>query len=162
MSPEAFVRDWSRYDGGDGIMAEGLSSAYHFGMLIDLDRCNGCGACMVACMSENNIPFRADETDKQTGITWMRIHQLSNGEPFPHQDRCFLPMPCMHCAGKDIGHSPCVSVCPVSATDYDHNTGIISQIPSRCFGCRCCMVACPYHGANRHSYRSSGGGHFGQ
>ena len=40
---------------------------------------------------------------------------------------------------------PCVSVCPATATDYDHETGIVSQIYTRCFGCRYCMAACPYH-----------------
>ncbi len=116
-----------------------------FGMLIDLDRCTGCGSCMVACMSENNIPFRPDETDKLTRISWMRVYKLSNQKPFPKTDICFLPMPCMHCEGVDSGHSPCVSVCPVTATDYDRSTGIVSQIYSRCFGCRYCMIACPYH-----------------
>ena len=51
--------------------------------------------------------------------------------------------PCQHCEG-DHGHSPCVSVCPATATDYDMNTGIVSQIYTRCFGCRYCMAACPY------------------
>ena len=52
----------------------------------------------------------------------------------------------MHCGGKgDHGHSPCVSVCPATATDYDYTTGIVSQIYTRCFGCRYCMAACPYH-----------------
>ncbi|MBU2648959.1 4Fe-4S dicluster domain-containing protein [bacterium] len=116
-----------------------------FGMLIDLDKCTGCGSCMVACMSENNIPFRPDETDKLTSIAWMRVFKLSNRKPFPETDICYLPMPCMHCEGSDPGHSPCVSVCPVTATDYDRSTGIVSQITARCFGCRYCMVACPYH-----------------
>jgi menaquinone reductase, iron-sulfur cluster-binding subunit len=115
-----------------------------FGMLINLDSCTGCGSCMVACMSENNIPFRPDETDKLTSIAWMRVYKLSNRKPFPRTDACFLPMPCMHCEGKDFGHSPCVSVCPVTATDYDKSTGIVSQIYTRCIGCRYCMIACPY------------------
>jgi menaquinone reductase, iron-sulfur cluster-binding subunit len=130
---------------GTEAMKTKTKQTYHFGMLIDLDRCNGCCSCMVACMSENNVPFRPDETDKQTSITWMRMYQISNRKPFPEMERCFLPMPCMHCEGKESGHSPCVSVCPVTATDYDRNTGIVSQIPSRCLGCRYCMVACPYH-----------------
>ncbi len=115
-----------------------------FGMLIDLDQCAGCGSCMVACMSENNTAFRADETDKRTSITWMRVYKLSNKAPFPETDLCFLPMPCMHCEGEIPGHTPCVSVCPVTATDYDKGTGIVSQIYTRCFGCRYCMIACPY------------------
>jgi menaquinone reductase, iron-sulfur cluster-binding subunit len=115
-----------------------------FGMVIDLDKCTGCGSCMVACMSENNVPFKKDETDKLTSITWMRVYKLTNGKSFPETETCYLPRPCMHCEG-DHGHSPCVSVCPATATDYDWPTGIVSQIPTRCFGCRYCMAACPYH-----------------
>ena len=51
-----------------------------FGMVIDLDKCTGCGSCMVACMSENNVPFKEDETDKLLSITWMRVYKVSNGE----------------------------------------------------------------------------------
>jgi molybdopterin-containing oxidoreductase family iron-sulfur binding subunit len=115
-----------------------------FGMAIDLDKCTGCGACMVACMSENNIPFKEDESDKLVSITWMRIFKLSNGKSFPDTDICYLPRPCQHCEGHG-GHSPCVSVCPATATDYSRETGIVSQIVTRCFGCRYCMGACPYH-----------------
>ena len=120
------------------------SKAKKYGMVIDLDKCTGCGACMAACMSENNVPFKADETDKLKSITWMRVYQLTNGEPYPNADICFLPRPCMHCEGHG-GHSPCVSVCPATATDYSSETGIVSQIYTRCFGCRYCMGACPYH-----------------
>ncbi len=115
-----------------------------FGMVVDLDKCTGCGACMVACMAENNVPFREDETDKQLSITWMRVYKLTNGKGYPDHDICYLPRPCQHCEGHD-GHSPCVSVCPATATDYDMETGIVSQVPTRCFGCRYCMAACPYH-----------------
>jgi menaquinone reductase, iron-sulfur cluster-binding subunit len=58
---------------------------------------------------------------------------------------CYIPRPCQHCAGQHEGHSPCVSVCPATATDYSLYTGIVSQIYTRCFGCRYCMAACPYH-----------------
>lgn len=115
-----------------------------FGMVIDLDKCTGCGACMVACMAENNVPFREDESDKLLSITWMRVYKLDNGKSFPNHDICYLPRPCQHCEGHH-GHSPCVSVCPATATDYDMGTGIVSQIYTRCFGCRYCMAACPYH-----------------
>ncbi len=117
---------------------------HKFGMVIDLDKCTGCGSCMVACMSENNVPFKEDESDKLKSITWMRVYKLTNGKPFPDTEECYLPRPCMHCDG-DHGHPPCVSVCPAVATDYDWPTGVVSQIPTRCFGCRYCMAACPYH-----------------
>ena len=117
-----------------------------YGMVINLDKCTGCGSCMVACMAENNVTARPDETDKKKSITWMRVYSFDNGKGFPEARTCFLPRPCMHCAGKGgHGHSPCVSVCPAVATDYSAETGIVSQIPTRCFGCRYCMAACPYH-----------------
>ncbi len=115
-----------------------------FGMVIDLDKCTGCGTCMVACMSENNVPFREDNTDKLLSVSWMRVYRFNNGKPFPDTEECYLPRPCQHCEGHH-GHSPCVSVCPATATDYDMDTGIVSQIYTRCFGCRYCMAACPYH-----------------
>lgn len=118
--------------------------AKKYGMVVDLDKCTGCGACMVACMVENNVPFRADESNKLLSITWMRVYKLTNGKPFPKTDICYLPRPCMHCEGHG-GHSPCVSVCPAVATDYSTETGIVSQIYTRCFGCRYCMASCPYH-----------------
>jgi Fe-S-cluster-containing dehydrogenase component len=117
---------------------------YRFGMVIDLDKCTGCGACMVACMAENNVPFKADETDKRLSITWIKLYKIHNGRPYPHADVCYIPRPCQHCEGHH-GHSPCVSVCPATATDYSLDTGIVSQIYTRCFGCRYCMGACPYH-----------------
>jgi molybdopterin-containing oxidoreductase family iron-sulfur binding subunit len=116
-----------------------------YGMVIDLDKCTGCGSCMVACMAENNVPFKEDESNKLDSITWMRVYRLTNKKPFPDTEICYLPRPCMHCEGRHSGHSPCVSVCPATATDYDMETGIVSQIYTRCFGCRYCMAACPYH-----------------
>ena len=119
---------------------------YKFGMVIDLDKCTGCGACMVACMAENNIPFRKDNiNDKLVHNYWMRVYKISNGLPFPDNEACYIPRPCMHCEGSGHHHTPCVSVCPATVTDYDRETGIVSQIYTRCFGCRYCMAACPYH-----------------
>ncbi len=126
-------------------MKKGQHKGKKFGMVINLDQCTGCGACMVACMSENNVPFKKDETNKLDSITWMRIFRLTNGKHFPDTEICYLPRPCMHCEGEHSGHSPCVSVCPATATDYNTATGIVSQIYTRCFGCRYCMGACPYH-----------------
>lgn len=115
-----------------------------YGMVINLDVCTGCGACMVACMAENNVSFKEDESDKLLSITWMRIYKLSNHKPFPDADICYLPRPCQHCAGYGGHGAPCVSVCPSTATDQSDATGIVSQIYTRCFGCRYCMAACPY------------------
>lgn len=132
-----------------------------YGMLIDVDKCTGCGACSVACMSENNTGVLRDETDKIRSITWLRVYQIDNGKSFPDTEVAFFPRPCQHCQGGESGqwmegffeadedpqhhHTPCVSVCPATATDYDDETGIVSQIPTRCIGCRYCVGACPYH-----------------
>jgi len=118
---------------------------FKFGMVIDLDKCTGCGACTVACMSENNVGVLPDETDKIRSITWIRVYQIDNGKPYPQTEVAFIPRPCMHCQGSNGHHTPCVSVCPATATDYDEETGIVSQIPTRCIGCRYCVAACPYH-----------------
>lgn len=122
-------------------MGTELNTNFKYGMVIDLDSCTGCGACAVACGSENNVYTRQDESDKVRSINWIRIHQLDNGKPFPENRTIHMPMPCMHCDKN----TPCVEVCPVSATTIDEAGGIVSQIPSRCIGCRYCIAACPYH-----------------
>ncbi|MFN3535514.1 MAG: menaquinone reductase iron-sulfur cluster-binding subunit QrcC [Desulfatiglandales bacterium] len=110
-------------------------------MVIDLDKCTGCGTCMVACAHENNLSVRPDESDIQRKLTWMRLYKITKDEPYPNTEVSYFPRPCMQCDH----HTPCVSVCPATATDYDINTGIVSQIYTRCIGCRYCMAACPYH-----------------
>jgi len=112
-----------------------------YGMVIDLDKCTGCGTCMVACAAENNVSVRPDESDKERNITWMQLFKITNGKPFPETEVCYFPRPCMHCHHN----TPCVSVCPATATKIDYNTGIVSQIYTRCIGCRYCQAACPYH-----------------
>jgi menaquinone reductase, iron-sulfur cluster-binding subunit len=121
------------------------TKARHYGMVVDLDKCTGCGSCMVACYAENNISFRDEESVKLLSINWIQVFKISNRKPFPDTEVVYLPKMCQHCEGLDPGHPPCVSVCPAVATDYDYPTGIVSQIYVRCFGCRYCMAACPYH-----------------
>ena len=102
-----------------------------YGMVIDLDKCTGCGSCMVACMAENNVPFRKDESDKLLSITWLRVYKLTNGKPFPNTDICYLPRPCMHCEGQHEGHSPCVTDYTGIAKDNNIKIGIVSQLNPR-------------------------------
>ena len=100
-------------------------------MVVDLDKCTGCGACMVACQAENNVAPNPDGTNKVRSINWMKVYRLSNHKPFPEHDTAYLPRPCMQC-----GKPSCVSVCPVVATDKNEDGGIVSQIYPRCIGCR--------------------------
>ena len=111
-----------------------------WGMVIDLDKCTGCGACMVACQAENNVRIDKDASNKLRSTHWLVVYKLSNGEAFPDHDVAYLPRPCQQC-----GVPSCVSVCPVIATDKNEEGGIVSQIYPRCIGCRYCMAACPYH-----------------
>lgn len=112
----------------------------NWGMVIDLDKCTGCGACMTACQVENNIAPMTDASNKMRTLSWMLVFELSNGKPAPEAEVAYLPRPCMQC-----GHPACVPVCPVVATDKNEEGGIVSQIYPRCIGCRYCMAACPYH-----------------
>lgn len=128
---------------------EHIDFTIRWGMAIDLDKCTGCGACMVACQAENNVAImqrsgfttkNRDHSDKLRTITWMLVYQLTNGKAFPDHDVAYLPRPCMQC-----GIPSCVSVCPATVTKKDENGGIVSQVYPRCFGCRYCMASCPYH-----------------
>jgi molybdopterin-containing oxidoreductase family iron-sulfur binding subunit len=121
-------------------MAEALEFPIKWGMVVDLDKCTGCGACMVACQAENNLAPEADAGNKLRSLNWLVVYRLSNGKPYPEHETAYLPRPCMQC-----GKPSCVSVCPVIATDKRENGGIVSQIPPRCIGCRYCMASCPYH-----------------
>ena len=85
-------------------------------MVVDLDKCTGCGACMVACQAENNVAPNPDGTNKVRSINWMKVYRLSNHKPFPEHDTAYLPRPCMQC-----GKPSCVSVCPVVATDKNED-----------------------------------------
>ncbi len=111
-----------------------------WGMVIDIDKCTGCGACMVACQAENNVAPAEDGTNEVRTINWIKVYKLSNDKTFPDHDTAYLPRPCMQC-----GNPACVPVCPVIATSKDEEGGIVSQIYPRCIGCRYCMASCPYH-----------------
>ncbi len=106
-----------------------------WGMVIDLDRCTGCQACVMACKAENNVPaVGAKEAALGRTISWMQILTEQSEERIR-----FLPRPCLQCDDP-----PCIKVCPVYAT-YRSPEGIVAQIYARCIGCRFCMAACPYN-----------------
>jgi len=112
-----------------------------YGMVIDLDRCTGCGACMIACAAENNVPPAQPRATYRTGVTPMLVRKATNGQEGALRREVFVPITCMQCEEE----TPCVSVCPQQAVEVDKATGIVMQIPQRCLGCRYCMTACPYH-----------------
>ncbi len=120
-----------------------------WGMVIDLDKCTGCGACNIACSQENNLPIFKDDSDVPKRVTFLDLVEVTNDKDpkaqYPDVKVAYLPKMCQQCSGNDPNHPqpPCVSVCPVVATDVGED-GVVSQIWSRCIGCRYCQVACPY------------------
>lgn len=107
-------------------------------MAIDLAICTGCGACVVACRQENNIPTSDAQTNAEgRNYDWIQLNTEIKGDYDGLQARQY-PMLCLHCDDP-----PCIKVCPVEAT-YRDEEGIIGQIYARCIGCRYCTNACPY------------------
>lgn len=101
-----------------------------YAMVIDLNTCVGCNACMAACSLENQTSVWADQWrtyvhDNETGVEG-DIH------------RQFFPRLCNHC-----DNPPCLSVCPTGAT-YQTKDGLVLMDDERCMGCQACAMACPY------------------
>ena len=107
-------------------------------MAVDLDRCTGCEACVVACRAENNVPTAGeDQAARERVIHWIRVERYWEGE-FPSARLKFQPVLCQQCDA-----APCESVCPTYAS-YHNNEGLNAQIYNRCIGTRYCANACPY------------------
>ena len=117
---------------------------HHWVMVIDLRRCIGCQACVVACKSENNVPPGVYRTWVQVVETGSMVPNLLGsviteaGRFSPAVRRSPLPRLCNHC-----DNPPCVVVCPVKAT-YKRADGPVVVDYNKCIGCGICIQACPY------------------
>jgi len=131
-------RDFLKVGGAAGVAALAVTDTASAGgtslagkkmaMVLDLQRCTGCGGCVIACKSENNI---------QTGVTWCKAVSKTVGK-FPNVGFDYYTTMCNHCK-----NAPCVRACPTGAM-HKADGGITAHDPEKCIGCKTCKAMCPY------------------
>ncbi|WP_185858575.1 4Fe-4S dicluster domain-containing protein [Blattabacterium cuenoti] len=121
-------------------------NGHHFNLSIDLNACIGCGSCIIACHSENNVPIVGkEEIQKSRDMHWIRVDRYyinnnSKNKNHPNNSKkvVFQPVMCQHCE-----QAPCETVCPVGATSHGVQ-GQNMMVYNRCVGTRYCANNCPY------------------
>ncbi len=107
-----------------------------YGLFLDVQRCVGCEACVVACMDQNDLEV------ERKAHAWRRVFKLESGggdAAAADASIAFVSLACMHC-----GDAPCILGCPTGALGRDAATGAVTVEAGRCVGCHSCSIACPF------------------
>ena len=113
-------------------------------LVIDLNVCVGCHACVTSCKQWNTSGWAGPLTDQNpydadpTGTFFNRVQTFEVGS-FPNTETVHFPKSCLHCE-----EPPCVPVCPTGASHKRADNGIVLVDYDKCIGCKYCSWACPY------------------